>query len=88
MSTAQELLTQAGLAPAEMPESWRNGIARRACLCCAGASQHIFVTHINRLVMSLRYNHNKDAKLDAHSRQLVIAFIGSNAFNFAQTGYC
>ena len=88
MSTAQKLQTQPGLAPAEMPESWRNGIARRACLCCAGASQHIFVTHINRLVLSLRYDHTKDAKLDAHSRQLVIAFIGFKAFNFALTGYC
>ncbi|MCX7397747.1 MAG: hypothetical protein NT138_08750 [Planctomycetales bacterium] len=88
MSTAQEFLTQPGLAPAEIPESWRNGIAKGACLGFAGASQHIFVTHINRLVMSLRYKHNKDAKLDAHSRQLVIAFIGFNAFNFALTGCC
>ena len=86
MSTAQKLQTQPGLAPAEMPESWRNGIAKGACLGFAGASQHIFLTHINQLVMSLRYNHNEDAKLDVYSRQLVISSIGFNAFNFASTG--
>ena len=86
MSTAEDFLTQPGLAPAEIPESWRNGIAKGACLGFAGVSQHIFLTHINQLVMSLRYNHNEDAKLDVYSRQLVISSIGFNAFNFASTG--
>ena len=86
MSTALERQTKPGLTPAEIPESSRKGTATGACLDFAGASQHIFVTRINRLVLWPGYNHNEDAKLDANSRQLVISSIGFNAVNFALTG--